>query len=214
MTFCEFVVKLTEILKNTLGDRLLDVQSDVHMGDCEFIDSITSVDFALTHTADNNSIEYNICYTDEFLVRHLVRLTFKEHYMYGTSLLLFGIFLSFIKIGCINTFISAQLSWAMCHFKISIMNLISEAIEKNMPDVIRVLLSTDFVKTIIDSGYFKVDNKLTLNAISSYMDGSTMFDIDVEELEMFIDDTDNVECKAVILEYINEHKPDEEEIGL
>jgi hypothetical protein len=134
--------------------------------------------------------------------------------MYGTSLLLFGIFLSFIKIGCINTFISAQLSWAMCHFKISIMNLISEAIEKNMPDVIRVLLNTDFVKTIIDSGYFYVDNKLTLNAISRYMDGSTMFDIDVEELGMFIDDTDNVECKAVILEYINEHKPDEEEIGL
>ena len=211
MTFCEFVVKLTEILKNTLGDKLLDVQSDIR--DCEFIDSITSVDFALTYIA-NDSFAYNIYYTDEFRVRHLVRLTFKRHYIYGTELLLIEIFLSFIKIGCINTFISAQLSFAMCHYKISIMNLIREAIEKNMPDVIRVLLNTDFVNTIIDSGYFKVDNKLTLHTISSYKDGSTMFDIDVEELEMFIDDTDNVECKAVILEYINEHKPDEEEIGL
>lgn len=211
MTFCEFVVKLTEILKNTLGDRLLDVQSDIR--DCRFIDSITNVDFVLTYIA-NDSFAYNICYTDEFRVRHLVRLTFKRHYIYGTELLLIEIFLSFIKIGCINTFISAQLSFAMCHYKISIMNLIREAIEKNMPDVIRVLLNTDFVNTIIDSGYFKVDNKLTLHTISSYKDGSTMFDIDMEELGLFIDDIDDVECKAVILEYINEHKPDEEEIGL
>lgn len=212
MTFCEFVVKLTEILKNVFGDKLLYIQSDKHMDDCEFIDSITNVDFALTHNNVNGSNTYSIFYTDEFHVRHSVRLTFNGCSIHGNFIC--EIFLAFIKMGCINTFISAQLSWAMCHYRISIMCLIQEALERNMSDAVRALLNTDFVNTIIDSGYFKVDNELTLNAISSYVDGSTMFDIDAEELVMFIDDTDNVECKAAILEYISEHKLDEEEICL
>ena len=212
MTFCEFVVKLTEILKNVFEDKLLHVQSDIHMDGCEFIDSITNVDFALTHSTDTGSSTYNIFYTDEFRVRHSVRLTFNERSIFGNFIC--EIFLAFIKMGCINTFISAQLSWAMCYYKISIMYLINEALERNMSDVVRALLNTDYVNTILGSGYFKVDNKLALNAISRYMDGSTMFDIDVEELWWFISDTDNAECKAVILEYINEHKPNEEEIML
>lgn len=212
MTFYEFVVKLTGILKDVFGNKLLDVQSDTNMSDCEFIDSITNIDFAI-YMDDNSSIIYNIFYTDEFRVRHSLKLTFKVHSIYVANFI-DEIFLTFIRIGCVNTFISIQLSWAMCHYKISIMNLIVEAIEKNMPDVIRVLLNTDFVNTILDSGYFKVDSKLTLQAISSYTDGSNMFDIDMEELMLSIDETDNTECKAIILEYINKHKPNVEEIGL
>lgn len=208
MTFDEFCVKFINILKE-YGDPEI-TKWNIDYGDCDFVDCMTNVDF--TFNVDKyHTCEFRILYEDEFKLRHVLTLNFKADIVFMVFMV--SILFALLKMGCIQTFIGCLLYWAMCYVKIPIMYLI-ETGGCEQPDVLKVLLNTDFVKPIFDTGYFRHDPEGTFKDVAVFKDGSTIFDIDINQLKIIISKyVKNVESKAIILDYIKQHQ-EEEEIGL
>lgn len=206
MTFHDFCIEFINTL-NEFDDPKI-IKWNTYDGSCEFIDHMPAIDFSF-HVDTHNRCEYRMWYTDEFRHKHSLTFEFKKGIAFQESILF-----TFLKLGCIQSFVSCLLFWAMCYCKIPIMYLIEMAVEQ--PDVLKVLLNTDFVKPVFDTNYFRYDPEDTFEDVVEFKDGTTIFDIDITQLKIIISRyVKNVESKAVILDYIRKHQGEkEEEIGL
>lgn len=206
MTFHDFCIEFINTL-NEYDDPEI-IKWNIYDGSCEFIDYMPTIDFSF-HVDTHNRSEYRMWYTDEFGHKHSLTFEFKKGISFQESILF-----TFLKLGCIQAFTSCLLFWAMCYCKIPIMYLIEEAVEQ--PNVLKVLLNTDFVKLIFDTYYFRRDPEGTFKDVAGFKDGSTIFDINIEQLKMIMAKcTEDVESKAIILDYMRQHQDEEkEEIGL
>ena len=208
MTFYEFSVKFINIFKEY--DNLKIIKWDIDSENCEFIDYMSDIDFSYRTNLCEDTFEYIIWYTDEFRLRHYLKFECRTGRMTFQEAVLFA----FLKLGYIHAFTGCLLHLAMCYCKIPIIYLI-EMFYKN-PDVLKILLNTDFVKLIFDTHYFRHNPEGTFKDVAEFKDGSTIFDIDIEQLKMIMAaHTEAIESKVIILDYMRQHQDEEkEEIGL